>query len=230
MANPFETSTTYVTNTNSTSTVKFTSSPGTVLTLKPGELGFSYATGNFMIGPLNPSDPNTILISANNSFFENVTSDINYNITTKVPTSRSVAIALDKKADLTHSNQFTGMNEFPYLRIIDSAPAQENIAVTIKMIRDYLEGTSDRMGVIDQILADKLPKISTPSIIKRFKFNIPLLHWEINHDMKTTDFTFIVLDQDEIQNEAPFTIVDENTFIINFTAPMVGEASVTFHV
>lgn len=236
MANPFETSTTYVTNTNNNTTIKYTNSPNSALSLGPGELGYNYATGNYMIGPLNPSNPNVILISQNNSFYEYLTADINLNVTNKVPTSRAVAIELDKKASIMHSNQFTGMNEFPYLRVIDAAPAQENIVVTIKMLREYLEGTYDLSGVqvfpgvIEKILKEKLPEVSTPTIVKKFRFMSPIKTWDIEHNMNTDNFSIVILDTNNKQNEAPVHIVDLNHIQVLFTAPVAGEATVTFNV
>jgi hypothetical protein len=58
----------------------------------------------------------------------------------KTLSSKALYKILLNKVDLRHSNKFTGMNEFPYLKISTSAPSQKDIVVTIRMLEDYLSG------------------------------------------------------------------------------------------
>lgn len=112
------------------------------LNLLPGELAYNYLDNTLYIGNLdNINNPDPIkIIAGNNSFINFLVNDISDSIPDKVPTSAAVALALSHKADLTHSNIFTGMNEYPYLKISTAAPSQQNITVTIKMLTEYIDG------------------------------------------------------------------------------------------
>lgn len=230
MANPFTTSTTYVTDNTSTGKIKYTNSPSISLILNPGELGFNFASGVLSIGSPGASGATTTLIDQNNSFVNFLTSDISLNQNTKVPTARSVRQELDKKADLSHSNKFTGMNEFPYLRIIDAAPSQVNMTVTIKMLQDYLTGDSTNSGVLPVLIDAAVSKLdlSSGSKTKKFIIRSPLKTWDIDHGMNSRSFTLSILDVDNNQHDAPYTIIDENRFQIHFSVAIAGEAVVIF--
>lgn len=222
MPNPFNsgntdpiTNTEYKTDTRNTTVIKYTNSPTYTPTLLPGELAYNYMSGTMFIGALNPSDSPKTLIANNNSFQNFLTTDINLNVSNKVPTSRSVRLELDKKADLTHSNQFVGMNEFPYLRIRDAAPAQLDIAVTIRMLEDYL-------------VALGIDPSSTVARRKTYHFSVPLMEWVIDHNENTTAINVQVIDINGVENFAPVTYVTvnnlNNTITINFTTPVAGDA------
>jgi len=235
MANPFSSSTTIntavvtPTSTTPTSSLKlsYTNSPIVNTKLSTGELLYNYYNNILYLGAYNASDPNIKLIDFNNTFVRFLTPEINENISDKVPTSRAVRLELNKKADLTHSNQFTGMNEFPYLRILDAAPAQQNIAVTIRMLKDYIEGTE---GVIKKLIEDYAPSGSTKSVYKEYKFPIPILDWTISHSENTEFFSTNIIDSNGQQHDAPLEIINKNNFIIHFNNPVSGILQVTYYV
>jgi len=233
MANPFSSSTVIntatVTPTSTTSSLKlaYTNSPVINTKLSTGELLYNYYNNILYLGAYNTNDPNIKLIDFNNALVKFLTPDISETISDKVPTARAVRLELNKKADLTYSNRFTGMNEFPYLNVIDAAPSQQNIAVTIKMLKDYIEGSR---GVIRKLIDDYAPTVTTKSVYKEYKFLTPNLNWKINHSKNTTFFSINIVDSDGQQHDAPLEIIDKNNFIIHFNTPISGTLQVTFYV
>lgn len=235
MANPFSSSTTIntavVTPTSTTPTpslkLSYTNSPIVNTKLSTGELLYNYYNNILYLGSYNASDPNIKLIDFNNTFVRFLTPDINETITDKVPTSRAVKLELNKKADLTHSNQFTGMNEFPYLRILEAAPSQQDIAVTIRMLKDYIEGSE---GVIKKLIDNYAPTVTTKSIYKEYKFPIPITDWKVSHSENTTFLSTYILDSEGQEHDAPLEIINKNNFIIHFNTPVSGTLQVTFYV
>lgn len=229
MANPFQTSTQYITDTNSSSKIKYTTDPNAVLLLNPGELGFNFASGTLQVGTINPALPPKIIIDQNNSFINYLTSDLNTTVTNKVPTSATVRRELDKKADLTHSNQFTGMNEFPYLRVNDAAPSQENIAVTIKMLRDYLDGVSKDIKTTIAAGGNTSGVDGAAKVTKRFIFPEPIEMWDVQHDMHTRIVTMTIVDLLGNQQVAPYKHITDNRLQIYFSEPVAGEVTIVFN-
>lgn len=236
MANPFisnsstPTQTEYQSDIRNTTVIKYTNSPTYIPTLLPGELAYNYMSGTMLIGALNPSDSPKTLIGNNNSFQNFLTTDVNLNISNKVPTSRSVRLELDKKADLTHSNQFTGMNEFPYLRIRDAAPAQLDIAVTIRMLEDWMlgDGGDINKSIINDLLNQKLENI-TQITFREYNFPVPLLTWDINHNFNTLNLDLTIIDSNNVENKAPYTKTNNSVQIV-FTTPIAGKARIIFYV
>jgi len=240
MANPFaSTSTTTATPINSSTdalmgeTVPYTNNPIFNIKLKPGQFGIHYPTKTVYIGAYNPSDSNIPIISNENSFVQFLTGAVDENVSNKVPTSRAVRLELNKKADLTYSNQFTGMNEFPYLRVVDAAPSQLDIAVTIRMLKDYIEGEYSAINKLIEEAVAKLPGgggSGSNSIFVKYVFNTPILEWDIKHKYNTISFSFIIKDNNNIQHEAPYDIINSNNFIIRFNEPISGTLLVTYYV
>lgn len=237
MPNPFNsgntdpiTNTEYQSDIRNTTVIKYTNSPTYTPTLLPGELAYNYMSGTMFIGALNPSDNPKTLIANNNSFQNFLTTDINLNVSNKVPTSRSVRLELDKKADLTHSNQFVGMNEFPYLRIRDAAPAQLDIAVTIRMLEDWMLGDGGNINnsIINDLIDQKLvqfPKIT----FREYSFLDPLLIWNISHEFNTINLDLTITDENGIEQKAPYNKTN-NSIQIVFSTPVAGKVRVVFYV
>lgn len=239
MANPFSTSTTINNSSNQPTTsgfgrIPFITSPLQTLVLGPGEIGYDYVTETAYVGALN-NNPNIPIVSKQNSLINFLCYDVSETVSNMAPTARAVRLELNKKADLTYSNRFTGMNEFPYLSILESPPSQQDVVVTIRMLRGYIEGSSNiiKKMIDDEISAAALAGTKTDgisaSIVRKYRFPTPILNWHVTYSDKATSFSYEVMDLDGIIHEAPYTIIDSNNFTVNFNEAIAGTLRVTYY-
>jgi len=63
---------------------------------------------------------------------------------------------------------------------------------------------------------------------RRFVINPPTLEYVVNHNMQTTQFLESIKDQNGSKIFARVDILDENNFLIKFTAATVGFVDVLF--
>jgi hypothetical protein len=63
-----------------------------------------------------------------------------------------------------------------------------------------------------------------------YTFNYPSLEWYVNHNFNTRRFVVVIRDQDGALHLTNPTILDNNTFILQFTEPMAGTVDVLFEV
>jgi hypothetical protein len=182
-----------------------------------GELSYNYESNTLMIGNLiNPGANKPVTIfTGTNDFANLLISAVSVAVTDKAPTSASVAYALNQKADLTHSNKFTGINEFPYLDISTCAPIQENMPVTIKMLLDHLGGENARILSI-QLFNNYLEPDQSKILVQ--------------HSSGFPNFEVVsITDTSGDKHVAPVEVIDQDSFIINFSTPTAVEVKVMFY-
>jgi hypothetical protein len=102
------------------------------VTLEEGKLFFDFATKQLLIG-------NNGNVESAVSIDHLLTPILDQNESHKTLSSKDLYKVLLNKVDLRHSNKFTGMNEFPYLKVSTAAPSQLDVVVTIRMLEDYLD-------------------------------------------------------------------------------------------
>jgi hypothetical protein len=235
MANPFSTSTTINNSSTQPTTsgfgrVPFITSPLQTLIIGPGEIGYDYVTETAYIGSLN-NTPNIPIVSKQNSLINFLCHDVSETISNMAPSARAVRLELNKKADLTFSNRFTGMNEFPYLNILEAPPSQQDVVVTIRMLKGYIEGSSNviKKMIIDEISATVLNGTNTNFIVRKYKFPNPSLTWLVTYSDNATSFSYEIMDLNGIVHDAPYTIIDKNNFTVDFNEATAGTLRVTYY-
>ena len=194
-----------------------------VITTDQGLASLSYNfTSNSLIATTLDNQSSSTIFSGPSTFASFLTSSVTLTVTDKAPSSAAVAFELNKKADLTHSNIFTNMNEFPYLRIADSAPSQRNLPVTIRMLREYVQETLAELGLIQNVS------------VGLYQFLDEALEEVIvQHNKHTVNFEVIEILEAETdaQHIVPITVLDDNSFKLNFSYPiLLSLVKVIFYV
>jgi hypothetical protein len=225
-----------------TSKIKFSNTSNYTQALDPGELGFNYYDNTLYIGNINPSNNPLILMAGNlaNIVESYMTDIVDSTLTNKLPTASAIYKILLHKVDLHHSNKFTGMNQFPYLRISTCAPAQKDVAVTIRMLEDYLIGNGQNgspyeKGILTDpaspIIDDIAAAVST-NLSRTVSHTYPFTNQQvfiINHNMHTGNLSYVIRDLNNDINIAPVEIIDSNNIRINLSFHMSGTVEITFY-
>ena len=165
-----------------------------------GELAYGFDDNTLFIGSPDSNLP-TVIISDNK---------INNLIATYFDDHLTAHISslLTTKADLTHSNVFIGMNEFPYLHVSDSAPAQRNLPVTIRMVKEFMQETLASLGLLQNVTVG----------IYQF-LDEPLKEIVIQHNKHTLNFDVVEVLEAETNNyhKPEIETLDDNSFKLIFS-------------
>lgn len=111
------------------------------------------------------------------------------------------------------NNDFTGINTFPDLDILNIDPTSKQV-INAGSVKGYV-GT-----VATQIL-------NGLSLVK-YVFDSPSMNWMVTHNKNSTIFQYDILDQYGNKMMAPINIIDNNNFIIELTEAMIGSVLLRF--
>jgi len=133
------------------------------------------------------------------------------------PSSDAVFKALQDKATLNSANIFKSSNYFPSVDIFTAPDSQATLAVNVFSVKKYVS-----------IIVVNTLKTLEQTKFERFNFTVPRDVWTINHMYNASNVNLKIYDSDNRQQQAPFTIVDNNKIEIYFSTRITGYVLVEF--
>ncbi|MBC8427381.1 MAG: hypothetical protein H8D97_00670 [Proteobacteria bacterium] len=110
-------------------------------------------------------------------------------------------------------NDFTGINTFQDINIINADPTSKQV-VNTKSVKDYV-------GTVATQILDGLS-------LNKFVFNTPSMNWLVIHNKNTPLFQKTILDEYENEMLASVNIIDDNSFVVELTEAMIGSVLLRF--